>query len=69
VGGRPHPRGTLDNVQAAGRDDRPPDSGGGAGTNTAKRKSMDTILIVDVDPDRADLICGMLLKNAVPSRR
>ena len=30
---------------------------------------MDTILIVDVDPDRADLICGMLLKNAVPSRR
>ena len=33
------------------------------------RKHMDTILIVDVDPERADLICSLLLKNAIPARR
>jgi DNA-binding response OmpR family regulator len=30
---------------------------------------MDTILIVDVDPERADLICGLLQENSIPSRR
>ena len=30
---------------------------------------MDTILIVDVDPERADLICGLLIKNSIPARR
>ena len=37
--------------------------------NSAIARSMDTILIVDVDPERADLICGLLLKNAIPARR
>ncbi len=30
---------------------------------------MDTILIVDVDPERADLICGLLNDNSVPATR
>jgi len=30
---------------------------------------MDTILIVDVDPERADLICGLLKENSIPSKR
>jgi hypothetical protein len=40
-----------------------------SGMKGAMRKVMDTILIVDVDPDRADLICGLLLKNSIPARR
>jgi DNA-binding response OmpR family regulator len=30
---------------------------------------MDTVLIVDVDPERADLICGLLISNGVPAKR
>lgn len=37
--------------------------------NAANAIGMDTILIVDVDPERADLICGLLHQNNIPSRR
>lgn len=30
---------------------------------------METILLVDVDPERADLICSLLNTNYVPARR
>jgi len=49
----------------AGRWDKPEQTG----MKDAKGKSMDTILIVDVDPERADLICGLLVENSVPAKR
>ncbi len=30
---------------------------------------METILLVDVDPDRADLICHLLNSNDIPAKR
>jgi DNA-binding NtrC family response regulator len=39
------------------------------GMKGANQINMDTILIVDVDPERADLICRLLIENSVPARR
>ena len=30
---------------------------------------METILLIDVDPSRADLICELLIENEVPAKR